>query len=177
MRGWLDLAGYQAVWFAAVLGAGAGLAWPGVAAAAVFVLVQMALSPQPGADARLLVAAVAAGAAVDGGLALSGWAGYAAAWPSARFAPAWILALWCAFALSLPRGLRVLQSRPALAAALGALGAPAAYLAAESGWGALEFAAPRWRGLLWLAAGWALALPLLSALGRCPAPAAAGARP
>ena len=30
MSFWLSLIGYQTVWFAAVIGAGHGLAWPGV---------------------------------------------------------------------------------------------------------------------------------------------------
>ena len=43
MRFWANLIGYQLVWFSAVIGAGRGLAWPGVAAAGVFVAAQLAV--------------------------------------------------------------------------------------------------------------------------------------
>ncbi|MCV6801485.1 DUF2878 family protein, partial [Achromobacter ruhlandii] len=36
MRFWANLIGYQIVWFSAVIGAGQGLAWPGVVAATLF---------------------------------------------------------------------------------------------------------------------------------------------
>lgn len=52
--------------------------------------------------------------------------------------------------------------RPLLAIALGAIGAPLAYLGAERGWHAVQFADPRWPPITGLAIGWALAMGLLA---------------
>lgn len=178
MNAWVEFAGYQAVWFVAVIAAGEGSAWPGMLAAAVFVAAQWLFSGRRLGLAMLAGAALLAGAIVDGALALSGLARYAAAWPASQSAPAWILGLWCAFATTLAGSLRLLQTRLATAALLGLIGAPLAYLGAARGWGSVVFAEPAWRGLALLAAGWALALPALAWLARrlAPAPAASEAR-
>lgn len=157
-----NFAGYQLVWFCAVIAAGHGLAWPGALAAAAFVLWQLYVSEHRRADARLLALALPAGALIDGALAASGAAAYAAPWPSAGFAPVWILGLWCAFAMTLTQTMRFLHGRIALAAVFGAIGGPLAYLGAARGWGAIEFAPPRWPALAWLALSWGLALPVLA---------------
>lgn len=160
--------GYQAVWFAAVIGAGTGLWWPGLAAAAAFVAWQLRVSVQRGADVRLLGVALLCGCVVDGGLSASGLARYAAPEPAlpAGGAPLWILALWASFSLTLNSSLGYLRGRPILALTLGAAGGPLAYAGAARGWQALAFEAPAWRGLAWLACGWAVAMPLLAALAR-----------
>lgn len=157
-----NFVGYQLVWFCAVIAAGRGLAWPGALAAAVFVIWQWAVSDQRRADARLLALALPAGALIDGALAASGAAAYAAPWPSTGFAPAWILGLWCAFAMTLTHTMRFLHGRVALAALFGAIGGPLAYLGAARGWSAIEFAPPRWQALAWLALGWGVAMPVLA---------------
>lgn len=166
MKGFANFAGYQLVWFCAVIAAGRGLAWPGVLAAAVFVLWQLALSEHRGADARLLAVALPAGALIDGALAASGAATYAAPWPSSAFAPVWILGLWCAFAMTLTHTLRFLHGRVALAALFGAIGGPLAYLGAARGWNAVEFVPSRWPALAWLALGWGVAMPVLAQLAQ-----------
>lgn len=180
MKAWVEFAGYQAVWFVAVIAAGNGYAWPGALAAAAFVAAQVLLARQPWSMAALAGAALVAGALVDGVLAASGLARYAAAWPSSQAAPLWILGLWCAFATTLTGSLRLLQRRLGAAALLGLAGAPLAYLGAARGWGAVAFAEPAWAGLAWLASGWALALPALAWLARrlaqAPAAPALGAR-
>lgn len=166
MKAFANFAGYQLVWFCAVIAAGRGLAWPGALAAAVFVAWQLAVSEQRGADARLIAVALPAGALIDGALAASGAAAYAAPWPSTGFAPVWILGLWCAFAMTLTHTLRFLHGRIALAALFGAIGGPLAYLGASRGWGAVEFAPPRWPALAWLALGWGVAMPVLAQLAQ-----------
>jgi hypothetical protein len=86
---------------------------------------------------------------------------YAAPFPSAQFAPVWIIALWMSFALTLNHSLAWLKSHPALAALLGAIGAPLAYWAAARGWGALAFAAQPALALGMLAVAWAILAPAL----------------
>lgn len=166
MRFWGNLVGYQLVWFCAVIGAGRGLAWPGVVAALMFAAWQLAISTRRGVDLRLIAAAVPLGLLVDGGLGASGLATYAAAWPSAALAPAWILAMWIAFALTLEHSLRFLQGRWWLAAGVGALGGPLAYASAQGGWQAVHLAAPTWPALLYLAVAWGAALVVLAHLAQ-----------
>lgn len=166
MSFWLSLIGYQAVWFAAVIGAGHGLAWPGVLAMLLYVLVQLACARNWRTDLSLMGVALVFGVLLDGALIRSGLASYAAGWPDPALAPAWILALWVTFALTFSQSLRYLQNRLWLAALLGLVGGPLAYLGAARGWQVVTFAEPSWRGLLILAIGWALATPALAWLAR-----------
>ena len=166
MKFWGSLIGYQLVWYAAVIGASRGLAWPGVLGMLVFAASQLAVSPRPRAELLLMASAIAMGFLLDGGLIRTGFASYAAPWPSAALAPAWILALWASFSLTFTQSLAYLQQRLWLAVPLGGIGGPLAYLGAARGWHVLTFAQPLWHGLLWLGAGWALATPALAWLAR-----------
>ncbi len=168
MSFWTNLLGYQLAWFITVIGAGHGTVWPSVLASCAFVIWQVLASTTPGIQLRLLVVAVGLGIVVDGAFAISGWVRYATpapAWPPGA-APVWILALWACFAMALNGSLRYLQGRLGVAFALGAIGGPLAYLGAQRGWQAVSFADPAWRGLLFVACGWALAVPLLAALAQ-----------
>ena len=167
--------GYQAVWFIAVLSAAAGLAWPGVAAAAVFVALQPSEPRGRRADAWLCGAALLAGLLLDGGLAGAGLLDYSAAstWSPA---PLWILAIWVGFAATLERSLAFLQTRPLAAMLLGAIGGPLAYLAAAR-LGAVAFAEPSTPAVLALSAGWAVLMPSLAWLSARNRPPVAAVSP
>lgn len=166
MKFWSNLIGYQIVWFCAVIGAGRGSAWPGVAAAAIFVAWQLASSNQRGVETRLLLLAIALGLVVDGTMAWRGWGSYAAPWPSHSFAPVWILALWGAFSQTVTQSLAFLQRNVWIACLFGAIGGPLAYLGASRGFNAVVLAPPDGRGLAWLAISWGIAMPLLSLAAR-----------
>lgn len=166
MRFWANVIGNQLVWLCAVIGAGHGLRWPALLAAAVYVGSQLALSPRPTVELRLLGVALLCGVLVDGTAAASGWVDYAAANDPAWLAPLWILALWAAFAMTLTVSFAVLQRHLRIAALVGLLLAPLAYLSAARGWSAVVFTAPRWHGVLLLGIGWSIALPLLAACAR-----------
>lgn len=161
-----NLLGNQVVWLCAVIGAGQGLAWPGVVAAALYCLSQFWLNSTRRVDLRLVLAALALGLALDSAMAASGLARYAAPWPSSELAPAWILGLWAAFAMTLTQSLAFLQQRAWLAFVFGAIGGPLAYLGAARGWQAVTFAPPQWQGWLALAAGWGVAMLVLARLAR-----------
>lgn len=165
MRFWGNLIGYQLVWFAIVISASRGQPWWGIAAALTFIVVQLVHSPVRVADMRAIVAALACGLLLDGALAATGWLHYASPLVSLP-APAWILALWMAFAMTLNHSMQFLRGRPWLAAALGAVGGPLAYLGAARGFDAVSFALPAWRALLLLAVGWAASLSALALLGQ-----------
>jgi hypothetical protein len=161
----LTFIGYEAVWFAAVSGAGHGRVWPGVAAAAAFFAWRMAVSRTRGLDLGLLVVSFAIGAVLETFWVRSGLIHYSAAWPLAS-APAWLLALWASFGLTIRPLFGWLETRPWLAAVLGAAGGPLSYWAASRGWHAVIFPPQPWGSLAALALGWAAALPLLSIAGR-----------
>jgi hypothetical protein len=172
-----NIVGNQCVWLCAVAGAGRGWAWPGVVAAAAFVLWQLAIAPHPRVEVRLVVLALAVGLVVDGVAGGLGWLVYDVPQGVSWLAPVWILALWAAFAVMLTVSMKALQTRLALAALLGGLGAPLAYLAAARGWGAVEFIAPTWHGIAWLALAWSIAMPLLLHAARTATATAPESRP
>jgi Protein of unknown function (DUF2878) len=166
MKFWLSLVGYQLVWFAAVIGAGKGLAWPGVAATLVYAACQLGSARHYRSDLSLMALAIMVGLLLDSTLIYTGLVHYAAPWPSAHIAPVWIVALWAAFSLTFTQSLAYLQTRLGVAALLGAVGGPLAYLSAARGWQALTFVAPNWRAVLCLSVGWALATPALAWFAR-----------
>jgi hypothetical protein len=166
MSFWANLIGYQMVWFAAVIGAAHGLAWPGVAGMLVFAACQLLLARHWRMDLSLMATALVFGFVLDGGLIRAGLASYAAGWPGLALAPAWILALWMAFSLTFSQSLRYLQTRLWLAAVFGLIGGPIAYFSAARAWHVVSFVAPAWHGLLGLGLGWALATPALAWLAR-----------
>lgn len=173
MRSWVNFLAYQAVWFAVVAGAAHGHAALGMAAAVVFVIAQLRLSRNRALDARMMAAATLAGLIVDGALGVLGWLRYASPEPAfpPHGAPLWILCLWVSFSLTLPRSIAWITHRRWLAALLGAVGGPLAYLSAARGFGAVEFAPPTARAFTLLALGWGTAMPILSYLSQRGRPA------
>jgi hypothetical protein len=166
MKLWLSLIGYQLVWFSAVIGAARGAAWPGILGLLVYAACQLAAARHYKTDLSLMASAITMGLLFDSALIHAGFANYAAAWPFAAIAPAWILALWAGFSLTFTQSLAYLQTRLWLAALLGAAGGPLAYWGAARGWHVVIFASPSWRGLLCLGVGWGLATPTLAWLAR-----------
>lgn len=162
MSFWITLAAYELVWLTSVMGAGRGLAWPGVAAVGLFAAWRLRTSRCRRVELRLVAVTVLLALVLEGVWVTAGLIVYAAPWPVAT-APAWLIALWVAFALTLVPLFGHLYSRPWLAAALGALGGPLAYLGGARAH-ALQFPAPLWRGLLALAVGWAVVVPSLTSL-------------
>lgn len=161
---WFNAIGYQAIWFALVIGASHGDTGWALVAGGVFVVAQVALGGHVVAEAKRLGMALLFGMVIDGVPSMLGWWHYASPSPALPpgGAPAWILMLWLCFATTLSRSLSFVQGRPALAALLGAIGAPMAYLAAARGWQALLLPASPVFAVAWLAATWAAALPVLA---------------
>lgn len=155
-----NFVGFQAVWWACVLGAGANQAWAGPIALGLYAALHFRWSPAPARDVRLLLAAVLLGMVLDSTLAASGLLAYAAA-TSTSFAPIWILALWAGFALTLKHSMAWFAHRPYAAATFGLLGGPMAYAGAGAVAGAVSFPLGTGPALAAVAVAWALALPLL----------------
>lgn len=162
---WTTLLAYQVVWLITVASAGHNHVAPGLLAVAVFAAWRLRISACRSIELRLSAVALALGVLLEGGLTRGGMLIYAAAGNGGGL-PAWILALWLAFALTIVPLFGYLQTRPWLAAALGGIAGPLAYLGAARGWHAVRFVPPAWHALLWLGIGWGVALPLLCGLAR-----------
>ncbi len=162
----------QIAWFACVLGGAAGLAWAGPAAVAVVLAAHLHGSSRRSADARFLVLAAGFGLLVDSALGYGGACAFDGGADGGWIAPAWMVALWPNFAVTLLGSLRALVARPLLAAAVGGIGGPLAY-AAGVAFGALSLPAGEVVGLGAVAVAWAVALPGLALAARRIAAAAA----
>ena len=158
----VNVALFQAGWFACVLGAAQGWSHAGPLFALAIVAGYVARAPKPRRELLLVAIAVAAGALADSLLAAAGWVDYQGAAPIEGAAPYWILALWALLAVTLNVSMRSLRGRPALGALLGLIGGPLAYLGGEK-LGAVVLAQPL-PALAALAVVWALATPLLLSL-------------
>lgn len=168
----LNFVGYQALWFALVVGAARGTIGPAIVAAVLFIAIQIAFGTERLNDLRRLIVAVVLGMFVDGVPSLLGWWHYATpspAWPSGG-APLWILALWGCFSTTIGRSLQFAEQAPWLGALLGAIGGPLAYLAAAHGWEAVALGVDPFIYIAWLGTAWAVAIPLLARACRSAAP-------
>ena len=115
MAFWANLIGYQATWCVVAWSAGQGRAWLGMLACTVFIATQWRASPVRRADARVLLAALGCGVLVEGVAAGSGLLAYAAPQPALP-APAWIVLLWGAFAMTLNHSMAWFAAHPWIAA-------------------------------------------------------------
>lgn len=159
-----NLLGFQAVWFAGVLGAVHGLPWAGPLTALLFIIAHFIWKSDRHSDLRMLAIALPIGLAADSLLAASGMLVYASPWPSPLLAPPWILAMWAGFALTMQHSMGFLRGRWITAAIFGLIGGPLTYWGAAQGFGAVEFKAPLPLALATLGVIWGIALPAMYAL-------------
>ena len=157
---------YQATWIAAVAGAGSGYWWPGVVSFLLFSTWQLAVSRWPRADIALVFAVGLLGFVMDSTYLQCGLMHFSTMVPWPQLAPVWMTMLWTSYALSLNHSLAFLQTRPALAAVLGAVGAPLAYWVAGSAWHALDFGARPVLTAAVTAVLWGVLMPGLARLAR-----------
>lgn len=158
---WVNAVLFQLMWLVAVGGAAHGWWYAGPVAVIIFGAWQFSRSAQPRADAFLVVCAMVLGGIADSVLAHTHLIAYAAPFPSAEFAPIWIVALWASFALALNYSLRWLRGRYVLAMIFGALGAPLSYWIAANTWHAVTLATPLTQTLLAIALMWMIVTPVL----------------
>lgn len=155
----LNLALYQVGWFACVLGAAHHRVVAGTAAGVGLWLVHLVLSRDPAVEARIAAACFGVGLVADSLQGATGRLVFTGSpWPV--FAPPWVLVLWLLIAATLRGALSWLSGRYVLAAALGAVAGPLAYVAGER-LGAATVGDPRWLSLVSLAMEWGLATPLI----------------
>lgn len=160
----LNVVFFQVGWFACVLGAAYGYSVAGALAAAAIVALHVVRAERPGREAALALGAAVLGFFFETFLVQAGWVRFENGVLVDGVAPYWMVALWALFATTLNESLRMLQTRPWIAAACGAVGGPLAYWAGAR-LGALDFLQPA-ALLAALAVGWALATPLLLHLAK-----------
>ncbi|MFM7280935.1 MAG: DUF2878 domain-containing protein [Planctomycetia bacterium] len=153
---------FQGVWFSAVLGGAAGLAWPGMASAALFLALGWAW-PRflPWMSARDFLLWPLLGFTLDALPVALGWMRYEGSegLPS-WMAPLWIAALWWSFVPLFPGPLAWMRDRRLIAVLFGVIGAPLSYLGGER-LGALHMDQRVW-ALLWIALVWGVLTPVLA---------------
>lgn len=170
-----NVVGFQAVWFCCVAGAGRGLLWPGLLAAAIFAVLVLAFGGRRRDDLRTLAWVLPLGIALDSAFSASGWLVYVLPLPWVQVAPAWIVALWLGFSLTLNHSLAFLRDHPGWSALFGLVGGPLAYVASANVFAAVSFGASPTQVLCGLALAWALFLPLVFSLIRTAPPTTAAA--
>lgn len=150
----------QAGWFACVTGAAHGWGWLGPAVATAVVAWHVARAAEPRLEAALIGLIAFVGASFETVMVRSGWVRFdAGVMPFEGVAPVWMVALWALFATNLNVSLRALHGRWQLAALLGAIGGPLAYLSGAR-LGALQWV-DAGAALAAIAIGWATLMPLL----------------
>lgn len=165
---WINQGLFQLSWPACVIGASWGTAgWSGSLVVAGLVLWQLHPRRRHPNDWRMIFLCLGIGFALDTLWVQAGLLAYAMPWPSAEFAPFWILLLWLAMALVLNHSMSVFKNRLALIGILGAVGSPMSYFAG-SRFGAVEWLAPAWQVVLATGLSWGLLLPALFWLARRP---------
>lgn len=122
---------FQLAWFACVAGAAQGLPWLGVAVTLATVTWHLSAARNRKPELILIVAAIFLGACFDQTMLAAEWVNYQHHGWTETLVPAWILALWAAFASTLNVSLAWMQGRYLVATLFGAAGGPLAYLGAE----------------------------------------------
>jgi hypothetical protein len=155
----LNFALFQLGWLASVLLGASQYHWLGPVAVFAILLVHLRSSPDREAERRLVGYALVIGLVWENLLSLGGLIVYPSGQPFGILAPVWIVAMWPLLAITLNVSLRWLKRLPAVAALVGAIGGPLAFLAGER-LGAAVFPDP-YLAMAALAVGWAILFPML----------------
>jgi hypothetical protein len=160
----VNVALFQAAWFAAVLGAARGMPWLGPLAMLPTLAVHLLLQEDRQAEVKLLLAAGVLGFIFDTAFVAGGvFTPLQHLFPR-PLSPPWMVCLWLNFAATLNVSMAWLRGRYLLALLFGAIGGPLAYYSGAR-LGATE-ALPTTAGMLLLAIGWGAMTPLLVWLAR-----------
>lgn len=162
LRALFNFIALEVAWFACVLGGAKDRALAGTLVAGLVIGLHLVLAQRARPEALLIAVAALIGLAWDSLLVMLGLMSYPTGNLVTGLAPYWIVAMWAVFATSLNLSLAWLKGRLWLAALVGLVGGPIAYLAGER-LGGVQMADPT-LALGAQAIGWAVMLPLLSRL-------------
>jgi hypothetical protein len=161
MRAFINFVAFQIGWFAAVLGAGSGKLWLGVAVIPMVVLLNLLLSQNWRRDLIITFAAAIIGFVVDTGLIAAGIFSPVPFLFPLPFSPLWMVMLWVNMANSLNSCMAWLRGRYFTGALFGAVGGPLAYVSGAKLGAAIP---PSISGIAILAITWAAIFPALFAV-------------
>ena len=156
---------FQLAWPACVIGAAHEIYWTGLLVVGALVVWQLNRHNRHALDYRMLLVCLGLGFVLDTLWIQLGLLEFAMPWPSAHFAPFWIMLLWVSVALVINHSLAAFKNRLVLLAVAGGIGSPFSYFAG-SRFGAVEWLAPAWQVILATGLSWAIVLPLLFWLAR-----------
>jgi len=122
---WLNLVGYQSLWFLAIFTGNSSLL-----PFAIGLAVHFWLTTERKKEAMMVMLCTLAGVTIDSTLTLSGVYLFDPQ-PTAFPIPWWLLGIWLAFSATIRRGLRFFIDRPPLALLSAGIGAPFAYMSAS----------------------------------------------
>lgn len=162
---WINQGLFQISWPACVAGAAYGWGWPGYLVVGLLAFWQLHPANRHPMDWTLVITCLVLGVVLDTLWIQWGLIEYAMPWPSASFAPAWIMLLWLALALVINHSLQFFKARLWAAALFGGIGSPMSYYAGAK-LGAAVWVAPFWEVALAVGVSWAILLPGLFWLGR-----------
>ena len=154
----LNLIGFKLGWTACVLGAARGVPWLGPVVVAVVAGVNWSARGRRRGELVLFLCSAAIGYAADSAVVLAGLMSFEA--PAQLGGPAslWMAAMWVNLAATLNASMRWLSGRYLIAAVLGAVAGPLAYVAGAR-LGAVQLAGTE--ALLVVGLEWMLCMPLL----------------
>ena len=155
----VNFAAFQIGWFSSVVGAAKQMPWLGPIALLVVLAIHLRQAHRPQAELTLVVACGLVGVFFDSLLVALGWVTYPSGLFSEFLAPYWIVTMWMLFGTTLNLSMGWLKGRPLMAAALGAIGGPASYIAGQK-LGGIVFV-DYYAALIALAIGLAVFMPVL----------------
>lgn len=127
----INVAAFQAVWFALVLMAARGWPWLGLAVLGASLAWHFHSARAPGRELRLLAAAAGLGLAGETALHWSAVTGYPPQAWTGEPVPVWMVGLWVNFATTLHVSLAWLRGRFVAAALAGAAAGPLSYFGGQ----------------------------------------------
>ncbi len=150
--------GFNAAWWACVLGVKYAIPWLGPLMMAGFLFFHFRFLGYGSKEGLFIVFVALAGTGVDSIKSSLGFISYDSGWPGAIWlAPLWITAMWAGFAALINHSLNWLKGRYLLAFILGAVFGPPSYMAGVR-FGVLHFNLPTMTTVLVLAAVWGTAV-------------------
>jgi len=152
--------GFNLVWWGCVFGVRWELPWLGPALLALYLVVHLRFFSLGRKEAIFLLVAGLIGTLVDSLKATSGFISYEGGYGVGWITPLWITAMWVGFAALLNHSLAWLKGRLILAAVLGMVFGPPAYLTGSK-FGVLTFGVEQGFAIIILAIVWGLAVPML----------------
>ena len=157
----MNALGYQAVWFATLLGASLGYFWLGFLSSMLFAAIMLGFGGKAKADIRIVTVGLVLGVAIDSLFAASGWIRYAMPWEFASMAPLWIIALWLSFSFTLNHSMEFLRHNYVAAGLFGLLGGPLAYWCADRLFDVIEYGTDISLVMIGLGICWAAVIPAI----------------